>query len=406
MGALFSLLTNYLNILRIALIKPVSKPEITTSIDLLVAELRTAAKSIAPKIEQKLLRTMRTMEMPIVLGGSAHFFYHADRTHHAHHSGSMALSIVGDWNGWQHGKDKMERLHKDASIFYLKREFPIDARFAYRFQFEGEDSFNDPGNPFIEREVFGANTAVRMSAYALPAYAAEPAAEIPRGKIREFTITGGPKSEFHGRTVSVYIPAETTRLSKLAVLYVHDGMEMIEIGKFTTVLDNLFYAKPHLARCIVVFVPPVEREREYLMNARFARWFAHHVVPTVEARLKVSPKAHQRGTVGASLGGLLSAQLGLLFPNVFGKIIAQSPAFWVQSESIVKHFAKIRKLPLDWYIHTGRVHDALEGSLSMLNVLQDKGYTVVYRETNESHNWANWRGKFSELIEWFVTNEE
>jgi enterochelin esterase-like enzyme len=61
---------------------------------------------------------------------------------------------------------------------------------------------------------------------------------------------------------------------------------------------------------------------------------------------------------------------------------------------------------LRWFLHTGNVHDAEEETRKMLTVLNLKGYDVTYRETSESHNWANWRGQYAEIIRWFVRREK
>ena len=88
--------------------------------------------------------------------------------------------------------------------------------------------------------------------------------------------------------------------------------------------------------------------------------------------------------------------------NVFGNIAAQSASFWFDEKSIIKAFAAKKKLSLRFYIQTGTINDGLEGSREMLKTLQQKGYDVTYRETNESHNWANWSARYAEIVKWAV----
>jgi len=66
---------------------------------------------------------------------------------------------------------------------------------------------------------------------------------------------------------------------KVPFLYVHDGAEAITIGRFSNVLDNLYFYEPHTPKVIVVFVPPVDRHAEYMMNPKFARWNARVLAP-------------------------------------------------------------------------------------------------------------------------------
>ncbi|MFI5264504.1 MAG: alpha/beta hydrolase, partial [Candidatus Kapaibacterium sp.] len=174
------------------------------------------------------------------------------------------------------------------------------------------------------------------------------------------------------------------------------------VGRFINVLDNLYHYEPHTKKMIIVFVPPVDRHAEYMMNPKFTKWTAKILVPQVEKFLKVSSSREFRTISGSSLGGLIAAYTGFKQSGVFGNIAAQSASFWFEEKAIIKDFAAKKKLPLRFYIQTGTINDALEGSREMLSVLQRKGYDVVYRETSESHNWANWSARYAEIVRWGV----
>ena len=137
-----------------------------------------------------------------------------------------------------------------------------------------------------------------------------------------------------------------------------------------------------------------------MMNPKFCDWFANELTKQVEQKLKIKSEPALRAVQGASLGGLCAAYMGLTHSNIFGNIICQSSSFWIRENEIVKLFGKSKVLPLRFYLHTGTIYDALEGTSEMLKILQQKGYNVTYRETNESHNWANWSGKYAEIIRW------
>lgn len=314
------------------------------------------------------------------------------------------ITVVGDWNGWDPKKEDLVLVNPKGTLALFHTEFPIDARYAYRFLLEGKASVNDPLNHFVEQEVFGANTAVRMPAYINPEYGAEEEHAL-EGQLRELVVPGNAKGQF-GRPVKVYTPKGVKRSGKLPILYIHDGIEVRTVGKFLQVLENLYSHEPLTPHAAFVFVPPVERNKEYMLNASFARWFAMTLVPSVEKQLRLQASAETRGVTGASLGGLLSAQLGYLYPKVFGNIAAQSPSFWVKDCEMIRLFHTVRQLPLRWYLHTGVVNDAEQETRRMLAVLSEKGYDITYRETHESHNWANWRGKYAEIVRWFLQSQK
>jgi enterochelin esterase-like enzyme len=339
-------------------------------------------------IEKRLIRDGGT---PIIEEDAAYFLYYSEEP-------KKSISVVGDWNKWKPEVDKLAPINSKSFFYYLKKEFPIDARLSYRFQIEGENSFNDPMNPHSLQEVFGNNTYLQMPGYKQPEYIDEPKRGIQHGKILKVQIRGN--SDIAPREIQIYIPHSLKLRGKQRVIYIHDGAEAIKVGKFTNVLDNLYYHEPHIPKIIAVFVPPVDRHGEYLMNPKFSEWFANDLTVQVEKKLKIKSDASLRALQGASLGGLCAAYTGLRHPEKFGNIISQSASFWMEDGEIAALFEKNKLLPLRFYLHTGTINDALEGTREMLKVLQQKGYDITYRETNESHNWANWSGKYAEMIRW------
>jgi len=340
-------------------------------------------------IEKRILQSGGT---PIIEGDAAYFFYRNES--------SEIVSITGDWNGWKQGADVLKRIHPASTVYYLKKIFPIDSRLSYRFLSEELGSFNDPGNPNRLQEVFGNNTFLTMPGYQEPQYLEKSGRAVPKGVIRSLLVSDTFQGESFFREVQIYIPNGMRLRGKAPFLYVHDGPEAISVGGFTHVLDNLYYHEPHTKKVIVIFIPPVDRHAEYMLNPKFARWSAKALVPQVEKFLKLSGSKGLRAVYGASLGGLIAAYTGFLYPNTFGNVAAQSASFWFEDRSIIRKFSSKRKLPLRFFIHTGTINDALDGSRDMLQVLQQKGYDVTYRETNESHNWANWSAKYAEIIRW------
>jgi enterochelin esterase-like enzyme len=363
-----------------------------SSIENLIEELRrqrTGKRIFAFEnlIERRIIRDQGT---PVIEGDTAYFFYQ--------NAEKKKISIVGDWNNWKPGGDVFGPINPKSAFYYYKKEFPIDARLSYRLHTDGEDSFNDPLNPNSLQEVFGNNTYLKMPGYRAPEYLGEPKRRMPRGRIITLPCKGN--SDVASREVQVYIPCDLKLRTKQRVIYIHDGAEAITIGKFNNVLDNLYYHESHIPKSIAVFVPPIDRHGEYMMNPKFSEWLANDLTKQVEQKLKIKSEATMRAMQGASLGGLCAAYTGLRHSDTFGNIIAQSPSFWINDGEITRLFAKNKLLPLRFYLHTGTINDALEGTRTMLKVLQQKGYETTYRETSESHNWANWSGKYAEIIRW------
>lgn len=353
------------------------------NVESIIDQLRSAKSHAELRKAEAALRALIAVNgTPLIRAEDAHFFVETD---------DDTVTLTGDWNNWR-PTDKLTRIHVASSIYHCKKRFPIDARLAYRVQI-GDESIRDPLNPYKEEEVFGTNSVLRMPAYRDEALASQPPKRVRRRRLVEIDVPG------HGaimpRRVVVYKPTASSH-----ILYVHDGAQTISVGKFVNILDNLYHNEPRLPKCTVVFVPPIERDKEYMLNEDFAKYFAKSLVPFVEGKLKIKPK--HRGTSGASLGGLLSAQLGLRFPRVFSFIAMQSPALWVARSKMIKEYTLGKRLPLRFFLHTGTINDAQDDSRKFLRILQEKNYPVTYRESSESHNWGTWRASYADIVRWFV----
>jgi len=364
-----------------------------TDIDDIIAAIENARTiTDVRKRESVLRKILQRDSSPVIRGDEAHFFYESESDEH--------IRLVGDWARWK-PSDKLARPHHKSRFYYSKKKFPVDARLAYRLLIDSQHSILDPLNPYSEQEVFGTNSVLRMPAYRSEPYAGEPSNDVPRGKLREVGVPHTSEdSDNFTRSVQIYFPAHAKGLTKLPILYVHDGLETVIVGKFLHILDNLFFNEPRLPRCIVVFVPPRARDKEYMLNDTFAEWFAKSLVPYVEARFRLKPV--YRGVTGASLGGLLSAYLGYRFSKIFGKVAMQSPALWVQDDKIIRLYRSNPVRRLQFFLHTGTINDGEEDARTMLRVLQSKGYPTLYKETSESHNWGTWRGSYAEIVRWFA----
>ena len=362
------------------------------SIEVLVETLRKqrVTKKIVAAEGTIRKRISRAGGTPIIQGDIAHFFFDLDS--------DADIRIVGDWNKWNGEADRLERIHPKSSLYYYQRTFPIDARLSYRLSIDGNMSINDPNNPHSLQEVFGTNTYLRMPGYRGVPYIKDPLVDVACGKIIEFNVKG--TTDIALRTVHAYIPNGLKMRGAIRFLYVNDGTQTLHIGKFVNVLDNMYHNEPLTPKTIVVFVPPVHRHEEYMMNRKFSRWFATSLVRQVEKKLRATSKPMLRTVHGASLGALCAMHIGLYHSNVFHNVAAQSPSFWIEDYEMVKQVAAKRKPPLRIYMQTGTINDALDGSRAMLGILEEKGYDVTYRESNESHNWANWSARYAEIIRW------
>jgi enterochelin esterase family protein len=148
----------------------------------------------------------------------------------------------------------------------------------------------------------------------------------------------------------------------------------------------------------MVFTAPVDRMKEYWMNDAYVDWLVKELVPAIDSKYRTITAASSRAIGGASLGGLISAYAAYRHPQVFGNVIGQSSAFQVNGGRIITDYSEQERKPIRWYLETGRYEGLLDSNRRMKEVLERKGYRLVYRESNAGHNWTHWADALADAL--------
>ncbi len=95
--------------------------------------------------------------------------------------------------------------------------------------------------------------------------------------------------------------------------------------------------------------PPVLRPR----GANYHNFLMQEVMPFVEQRYRVAKGAENTGLGGSSLGGLICLYVAMAAPEVFGKLLVESPSLWVANRQFLRDARKFRKWPQKMSIGVG-----------------------------------------------------
>jgi len=112
--------------------------------------------------------------------------------------------------------------------------------------------------------------------------------------------------------------------------------------------------------------------------------------------------------MGSSAGGLAAAYVAFRRPDLFGKVLSQSGAFWRGNEGasspyewLTDQFAQKPKRPLTFYLEVGSKETLravgvgpvfVEANRRMRDALIAKGYIVLYKEVpGGMHSPESWR---------------
>ncbi|MFT3897317.1 MAG: alpha/beta hydrolase-fold protein [Thermomonas sp.] len=135
------------------------------------------------------------------------------------------------------------------------------------------------------------------------------------------------------------------------VLYANDGQDMEAVGLEATLraLDAEGVELP----IVVAIDMPRDRMGAYGLSDRaharnvaagtkygsvgtraqaYSEWFAHTLVPAIDARYRTRRSRRGRAVLGWSLGALNAFNLGWNYPELFATVGAFSPSFWLSSE--------------------------------------------------------------------------
>lgn len=338
-------------------------------------------------------------QIPFRLGDEAAFLWRG---------GSSTVAVAGDHNGWNPSGHALSKVGL-SDVWMRAYAFPEAARLDYKLVVNGTWVL-DPANPHQQWSGFGPNSELRMPAWVFPEETVRDP-DVPAGVFGSNQTLASPALGYAVR-YRVYTPAgyDDANLSDLPVLYVTDGHEYSDdrLGALRIVLDNLI-AEGRAEPALAVFIDPRVngenlRHEQYVQNPAFAAFVAEELVPTIDAAFRTRPDRASRVILGTSLGGLFSAYLGLLHPDVFGKLAIQSPAFWVSESaewdgpSIYALMAEAEAGLFDVFMSTGTINDTEDGARQMRAVFEANGHALTYREVPEGHSWGNWRALLDEVL--------
>ncbi len=151
--------------------------------------------------------------------------------------------------------------------------------------------------------------------------------------------------------VSVYLPPgygdQDNR--RYDVLYINDGQDMPAVGLESTL--SRLYAQQAIEPVIVVAIDMLtDRMGTYGLSDRaadtslpgrsrfgpigtrahdYAQWLAGTLVPYIDSNYRTVPEAYGRAMLGWSLGALQAFDMGWQYPELFGRVGAFSPSFWL-----------------------------------------------------------------------------
>ena len=210
------------------------------------------------------------------------------------------------------------------------------------------------------------------------------------------------------RGVGAYIPQARGDEPIVAVVYVGDGAAR----PMAAIVDTLITAG-RLPRIMLVGVEtdtargagnePDGRTLEYLLaswdSTRFLaheRFFLEEVLPWAES-LGAPAERDRRAVAGFSNSAAFAIDMGLRHPDLFGRVLAFSPAG--RRAQILPGTALDE--PAEFYLLGGVLEKSFhEKALAWADIFRSRGIRYALRQPVAGHDWYMWQAMFGDAVAW------
>jgi enterochelin esterase family protein len=215
------------------------------------------------------------------------------------------------------------------------------------------------------------------------------------------------------RDVSVYTPPGYSPSSgPYPLLVLFDGRAYLDFMNVATTLDNLI-AQHRIRPPIVCFISDsrgvsVNPDQNPDQRPTYADSMATELVPWLRSSYSISADPKDVVIGGYSASAVMSTYVALHYPTVFGNALLQSGG----AGNLLRLLIDAPKVPVRFYIDYGLYElgpwvrlapderpysePAILVSRRVRDILQAKGYNVIYRETGGAHDMIHWRATLAE----------
>ena len=307
------------------------------------------------------------------------------------------VTLTGDWLG----TTPPPKLTKDDHGVWSITLGPFEPSiYIYNFNVDGM-AIADPVNP---RMKLRARTSASMVEVPEDAAFWEPR-DTPHGAVE---INWEKSKAINGETraIWIYTPpgyAKTTR--RYPVLYLLHGSNdtaagWTMAGNANFVLDNLLADKKMQPMIVVMPFGHAAPFGGANNDTLFEDYLLHDVIPTVEARYRVSPGRDSRAIAGLSMGGGQSLKIGLGHLDLFSAVATFSGAipgdFETRFAALLKDPKTTnQKLKVLW-IGCGQQDSLFPRSKNLADLLDKYQVHHVFHPTDGVHNYTVWRKYLAE----------
>lgn len=181
-----------------------------------------------------------------------------------------------------------------------------------------------------------------------------------------------------------------------------------------------------IGKIIIIAIEHAEKERVLEYNVgktllgkgqgkQYIRFLTDTLKPFVDKNFRTKPEREFTGIGGSSMGGLVSLFSGLIYPEVYGKLMIFSPSLWVIPKIKFSFLDFFDPLETKIYLYAGGKESTTMVShikkfkkrLLKRDTLREKMEIQLSINEQGKHNETYWSDEFPKAIEWlFFSNRK
>lgn len=208
-------------------------------------------------------------------------------------------------------------------------------------------------------------------------------------------------------TLKFYEPEEFNPIYESHVCIMQDGDDYYHLGRIATLSDK-FHDDYELVNTVFVgihYIDRFDRREKYHPHGEqhedYIKFLVHEVVPLVEEHLPINPLGTSWALMGDSLAGSLAFITAVKYPDLFDKVIMQSPLVDDSMIELAKDADDLSSLEI---YHTiglketsvpttvdGRI-EFVKPNQALANILTNRLTNYYYHELEDGeHTWKYWQ---------------
>ena len=336
--------------------------------------------------------------------------------------------LVGNFNEWN-AKGMQFPMHRlKSGQYYIE----ISGSQLLKYPIEYKYVKGDWGNEEVDQ--FGCNIQNRR----IPSHQALVKDFVPRWKKNglSYQVKFLPQIKVIHEAFEIPQLIKTRRIAALLpydyyesdkrypVMYLQDGQNLFEdyapFGSWSVDKRLAVMSEISKAEVIVIAIDHAEKDRiaEFTPSyktkigsgdgKKYVRFLTDTLKPYIDKNFRTLPDQSNTGIGGSSMGGLISIYAGMMYPEVYGKLMIFSPSLWVAPNIHIQRMIFPEPIMARIYLYAGGKESGtmipnikrLKLALEERGLSEDQIQIQLSIDPKGEHNEERWGKEFPKAIDW------